>query len=338
MRADTIHPRRQALTTFLQRLLGGTIAAVATLTATGAAMAQAYPSKPVKIVVPYTPGGTNDLVARILAQKLQEQMGQTVIVDNKPGASGNTGIDGVARSAADGYTVGLITTGHSIHPSLYPKLPYSLKTDLAPVVELTSGPMLVMVNPGTPYKTVKDLVTAAKAKPGAINYGSAGNGSTTHLSTELLGTMAGVKFNHIPYNGSAPAMTDAMAGNVDLVMDLIYSALPNVKSGRLRAIAISGAQRSPVMPEVPTVAESGVPGFEAYVWNGLVVPAGTPKDVVARLNAEVKKAMATPEIKERITAQGFAVTTGTPEEFGKVIADDMDRWAKVVKASGAKID
>jgi tripartite-type tricarboxylate transporter receptor subunit TctC len=326
--------RRGLITQVLSACLGLGLG----LSVCGAAQAQAFPSKPIKIVVPYPPGGANDIVARLLAQKLQDQLGQTVVVENKAGASGNTGADVVAKGQADGYTLILVTTGHSIAPSLYAKLPYDIRTDLTPVSTLISGPMLVLTNPNGPLKTVADLLGAAKAKPGALNYGSAGNGSTTHLAAELIAHTAGVKFNHVPYKGSAPAMVDVMAGNAELVIDLMLSSVPHVKAGKLRAIAITSAQRDPSLPEVPTLAEAGLPGLEMSVWNGLMVPAATPKDVVAKLNAEIRKAMGTPEMKERINGQGFAVLTGSPEQFSGLLRSEMDRWAKAVKASGAKID
>ncbi|NUA26679.1 tripartite tricarboxylate transporter substrate binding protein [Cupriavidus basilensis] len=321
-----------------KRWLAAAVAATAALTMPALTLAQAFPAKPVKIVVPYPPGGTNDIVVRLLAQKLGDSMGQPFVVENKPGASGNLGAEQVARAAPDGYTLLLVTTGHSIHPSLYKNLRYSIKTDLTPVSELTRGPMLVMVTPSLPYKTVQDVIAAAKAKPGSINFGSAGNGSSTHLATELLSSMAGVKMTHIPYSGSAPAMADVMAGNAQLVMDLMFSALPQVNGGKLRAIAITGAKRSPLLPNVPTVAESGVPGFETLAWNGLMAPASTPKPIIDKLNAEIHKALDAPEMKERLRAQGFEPSPGTPEQFGALIRSEIDRWAKVVKTSGAKVE
>ncbi len=314
------------------------LAAFGCLVASGAARADVYPSRSVKIVVPYTPGGTNDIVARLVAQKLTEGLGQPVIVENKPGASGNLGAEQVARAPADGYTLILVTTGHAIAPSLYKNLRYSIQNDLAPVSELTSGPLLVMVNPSSPYKTIGDVVAAAKARPGTINFGSAGNGSSTHLATELLASTAGVKMTHIPYTGSMPAMQDVMADNAQLVMDLMLSAAPQVAGGRLRAIAITSAKRSPQLPDVPTVAESGMPGFEVGVWNGLMAPAGTPRPIVDRLNAEIRKALADPELKKRFEAQGFEAVWTPPEKFGALIGSEIGRWAKVVQLSGAKVE
>jgi tripartite-type tricarboxylate transporter receptor subunit TctC len=302
------------------------------------ALAQSYPAKPVRIVVPYPPGGPNDIVARTVGQKLSEQLGQPVIVDNKPGASGNIGAESVAKSPADGYTLLLLTTGHTINPSLYPKLGYDLEKDLAPVTQLTAGPMVVIVNPSLPAKNIKELISLAKAKPGSLNFGSAGNGSSTHLAPELFSSMAGIKMNHIPYKGSAPALTDLMAGQIQVAFDFMISAMPHVKSGKIKALAVTSATRSPVAPDLPTVAESGVPGFEVIGWNGLVAPARTPKEIIAKLNAELKKALDQPDTKERFAAQGFSATWTTPEKFGAYIESEHAKWAKVVKDSGAKID
>jgi tripartite-type tricarboxylate transporter receptor subunit TctC len=305
---------------------------------TGTAVAQSYPRQPITIVVPYPPGGTNDIVARLLGKKLSEQLGQPFIIENKAGASGTMGANSVVRAPADGYTLLVITTGHTIHPALYPQLPYDIKSSLQPISKLTSGPMLVMVNPQLPVKNLADLIALAKAKPGELNYGSAGNGSTTHLTTELIGSMAGIKMNHIPYKGSAPAMTDVIGGNAQVVLDLVFSSIQHVKTGKLKALAITSANRSPILPNVPTVAESGLPGFEATVWNGLVAPPGTPKEIVAKLNAEIKKAMADPKLVEQLRSQGFEPDWSTPEQFGALIASEVSRWGKVVKATGAKAD
>jgi tripartite-type tricarboxylate transporter receptor subunit TctC len=322
----------------LNRLIAGMVAGLVALSFAGLAAAQNYPNKAVTIVVPYPPGGTNDIVARLVGKKLSEQTGQPVIVENRAGASGTTGAASVARAPADGYTILLITTGHTIHPALYKKLPYGLNTDLIPVTELSRGPMLVMVNPQLPVKNLQDLVALAKSKPGELNYGSAGNGSSTHLATELISSLAGVKMNHIPYKGSAPAMMDVIGGNSQVVLDLMFSSAPHVKSGKLKAIAITGAARSPIFPDVPTVAESGFPGFEATVWNGLMAPAGTPKEVVAKLNAELKKALADPGINEQLHAQGFVTSWSTPEQFGGLIKSEVSRWGKVAKAANIKMD
>lgn len=319
--------------------VGACLSLLALSLAPAAALAQsAYPSKTVKIIVPYPPGGTNDSVARVLAQRLGDRLGQPFIVENKPGASGNLGAESVARSPADGYTLILVTMGHTIHPSLYKNLRYDIRTDLAPVTSLTSGPALLMVNPNLGINNLKDLIARAKAKPSEINFTSAGNGSSTHLATEYLSSQAGIKMTHIPFNGSAPAMMDVIAGNSQVVMDLMFSATPQVKGGKLKAIAQTGSTRSATMPDVPTVAESGLPGFEVAIWNGLMAPAGTPKDVISKLNTEIKRELESADFKERLAAQGYEPAWSTPEQFGQRIASDIDRWAKVVKTSGAKAE
>jgi tripartite-type tricarboxylate transporter receptor subunit TctC len=303
----------------------------------GTAWADAsYPNHTVKIVVPYPPGGTNDTVARLLAQRLSDKLGQPFIVENRAGASGNIGADAVARAPADGYTLLVVTMGHTIHPSLYKNLRYDIRKDLAPVTSLTTGPALLMVNPNIGVNNLKDLIARAKADPGGLNFASAGNGSSTHLGTEYLSEEAGIKMTHIPFNGSAPAMMDVIAGNTQVVMDMMFSASPQVQSGKLKAIAQTGLKRSPAMPDVPTVAESGLPGFEVSVWNGLMAPAGTPADVIAKLNTEIKQVIESPDFKQRLATQGYEPIWSTPEQFGQRISSDIDRWAKVVESSGAK--
>ena len=298
----------------------------------------AYPTKPVKLVVPYPPGGPTDIVARLVAQKLSEQMGQPFIIDNRPGAGANTGAELVARSAPDGYTLVVATTAHAINPSLFKNLGYSLSKDFVPVSLLTSGPLVIVANPALPVKNITELIALAKSKPGELNFASSGNGQSTHLSAELFASMAGVKMNHIPYKGSAPALTDTMGGQTHLMFDTMLSAMPHVKGGKLKALAVTSASRSPVAPDVPTVAESGLPGYEAIAWNGLLAPAGTPPEVVARLNAELKKALASPDVKDKFEAQGFAASWTTPTDFGRFLTVEVDKWAKVVKVSGATVD
>lgn len=321
-----------------RHLLTAVLAAVAAWTMSGPASAQTFPSKPIRIVVPYTPGGPTDIPARLVGQKLSELLGQPVIIDNKPGAGGNIGADAVAKAPADGYTLLLVTTGHAINPGLYPKLAYDLTKDLAPVSQLTSSPMVVTVFPGLGVNSIKELIALAKAKPDGLNFGSAGNGSSTHLAPELFSMMAGIKMNHIPYKGSAPALADVMAGNAQVAFDFMTSAMPHVRSGKLKGLATTGATRSPAAPDLPTVAEAGVPGFEVVGWNGVMAPAGTPPDVVAKLNAAIKQALASPEVAERLTGLGANVVWNTPADFGAFIRAEVAKWGKVVKASGAKID
>ena len=319
----------------------GAFGAALCLAAASPAHAEAYPTKPVKLVVPYPPGGPTDIVARVVAQKLSEQTGQQFIVDNRPGAGGNTGAELVARSAPDGYTLLIATTAHAINPSLFKNLGYRLTKDLAPVSLLTSGPLVIVANPALPAKNVAELVALAKTKPGQLNFASSGNGQSTHLAAELFASMAGVKMTHIPYKGSAPALTDVMGGQAQLMFDTMLSSMPHVKGGKLKALAVTSAQRSPAAPDVPTVAESGVPGlqgYEAIAWNGLLAPAGTPPEVVARLNAELKKALTLPEVKDKFAAQGFAAAWNTPEAFGGFMNTEVEKWAQVVKVSGATVD
>jgi tripartite-type tricarboxylate transporter receptor subunit TctC len=302
------------------------------------AQAQAYPTKPVKLVVPYPPGGPTDIVARLVAQKLSDAMGQQFIIDNRPGAGGNPGAELVARSPADGYTLVVATTAHAINPSLFKNLGYSLSKDFAPVSQLTSGPLVIVANPSLPANNVAELIALAKSKPGELNFASSGNGQSTHLSAELFAAMAGVKMKHIPYKGSAPALTDTMGGQTHLMFDTMLSAMPHVKGGKLKALAVTSAARSPVAPDVPTVAESGLPGYEAIAWNGLLAPTGTPPEVLSRLSAELKKVLAAPDVKEKFEAQGFAASWNSPEDFGRFMNAEVDKWAKVVKTSGAKVD
>ena len=303
-----------------------------------AAFAQGYPAKPVKVVVPYPPGGPTDIVARVVSQKLTEQTGQQFLVENRPGAGGNIGAEAVAKSPADGYTLLVATTAHAINPSLFKSLSYQLLKDLVPVSQLTSGPLVIVVNPALPAKSVAELIALAKAKPGTLNFASSGNGQSTHLSAELFNSMAGVKMNHVPYKGSAPALTDVMGGQAALMFDTMLSAMPHVKSGKLKALAVTSAKRSPAAPDLPTVAESGLPGYEAIAWNNLLAPAGTPKDVIAKLSAELKKVLDQPDVKERFGAQGFAAAWTTPETSTAFMQSEVEKWAKVVKASGATMD
>ena len=303
-----------------------------------AAQAQAYPGKTVKLVVPYPPGGPTDIVARVIGQKLFEQTGQQFIVDNRAGAGGNIGAEAVARSPADGYTLLIATTAHAINMSLFKKLGYDTLKDFAPVSLLTYGPLVIVTHPSLPVQNVRELIALAKAKPDSINFASSGNGQSTHLSGELFNTMAGVKMTHIPYKGSAPALTDVMGGQASLMFDTMLSAMPFVKAGKLKALAVTSATRSPAAPDLPTVAESGIPGFETFAWNGVLVPLGTPKEVVARLSAELKRAMEAPEVKEKFSAQGFAAAWNTPEAFGTFLQAEVDKWSMVVKASGTTVD
>lgn len=307
--------------------------------ATSVACAQGYPSKPVRMVVPFPPGGTTDILARAVGQKLSEAWNQQVIIDNRPGAGGNIGTDIVAKAPADGYTLLMGTVGtQAINASLYAKLPYDPVKDFAPVTLVASVPNVLVVNATIPAKSVKELIALAKAKPGQLTFASSGNGTSIHLSGELFKTMTGTFMLHIPYKGSAPALTDLMGGQTNMMFDNLPSSMPHIKSGMLRALAVTSAKRSPALPDVPTIAEAGVPGYEASSWFGVLAPAGTPKEIVARLNADIVKVLAAPDIKERLSAQGADPVGNTPEQFAAYIRTEQIKWAKVVKDSGAKIE
>jgi tripartite-type tricarboxylate transporter receptor subunit TctC len=314
--------------------LGALFACIATV-----ASAQGYPTRTIRLVVPFPAGGTTDILAREVAQKLTEVLGQAVVVDNRPGAAGNIGSDLVAKSAPDGYTLLMGTVGtHAINPSLYSKMPYDHVKDFAPVVLVAGVPNVLVVNPALPVNSVSDLIKLAKDKPGQINFASSGSGTSIHLSGELFKTMAGVDMTHVPYKGSSPALTDLIGGQVQIMFDNLPSALPQIKGGRLRAIAVTSLKRAPVLPDIPTINESGLPGFEASSWFGVLAPAGTPAAVVARINTEVNKWLQSADAREKLLGQGAEAAGGSPERFANHIRAESEKWAKVVKASGAKVD
>ncbi len=298
-----------------------------------------YPNKPVRLVVPFPAGGTTDILARAAAQKLSETWGQQVIVDNRPGAGGNIGAELVAKAAPDGYTLLMGTVGtHAINSSLYAKMPYDHVKDFAPVILVAGVPNVLVVNPDLPIKTVAELIAYAKANPGKLNFASSGSGTSIHLSGELFKVMAGVQMTHVPYKGSAPALTDLIGGQVQLMFDNLPSSLPQIKGGKLRAVAVTSTARAAALPDVPTVAESGLPGFEASSWFGILAPAGTSKEIIAKINADVQKWLASPDAKDKLLGQGAIAAGGTPEDFAKHIQAETAKWAKVVKESGAKVD
>jgi len=316
---------------------------VAGLASVGLSMPSAsaadYPTKPIRLVVPFPPGGTTDILARAVAQKLSETWNQQVIVDNRPGAGGNIGSDLVAKAAPDGYTLVMGTVGtHAINPNLYAKMPYDHVKDFAPVILVAGVPNVLVVNPSLPVHSVKELIDYAKANPGKLNFASSGNGTSIHLSGELFKTMAGVQMTHVPYKGSSPALADLMGGQVQLMFDNLPSSLGLIKGGKLRAIAVTSATRAAALPDVPTIAESGLPGFEASSWFGVLAPAATPHEIVAKLNGTIALWLATPEAKEKLLAQGAIAAGGSPEDFARHIDRETAKWAKVVKASGAHID
>ena len=304
-----------------------------------AAFGQAFPSKPIRIICPFPPAGAVDIASRATANELQKLLGQPVTVENRPGAGGNLGGEQAAKSAPDGYTLFMNTSGiHAINPVLYSKMGFDPAKDLAPVVPLVALNNVLVANPGFKVSSVKDLIAQAKAAPGKITYASSGSGTSIHMSGELFKHMTGVDMLHIPYKGSAPAVTDLIGGQVNVMFDNIPSSLPHIKSGKLRGIATTGSKRDPKLPELPTIAESGVPGYEAGVWFGLSVPAATPKDIVAKLNAEGQKAARAPEFVKRMEDLGYLIIPGTAEHMGEMLKAEVARWTPVVKASGAKAD
>jgi tripartite-type tricarboxylate transporter receptor subunit TctC len=301
--------------------------------------ADTYPSKPIRLIVPYPPGSGTDIVARLLGQKLTESWGQPIIVDNRPGAGAIIGTEAAAKAPADGYTLLMGDVGPlTINPALYAKLPYDPAKDFAPVSEVAFLPFLLVVHPSVKANSIQELVALAKAKPGELNYASVGNGSAVHLATELFKTEAGVDIVHVPYKGSAPALADLIGGQVSMMFVNVLSALPYVKSGQLRALAIATPRRSSALPDLPTVAEANLPGFVAGAWFGILVPAGTPPEVVDKLSAEIVRILHLPDIVERLAGQGAEAIGDTPEQFAGHIRQETAKWAKVVKASGAHID
>ena len=313
---------------------------VAALTLPFAAPAQSpYPFKPVRILCPFPPGGGVDITARAIAHELAGLLGQPFTVENNPGAGGNIGAAEAARAAPDGYTLFLtISSIHSISPLVYAKLPFDPNRDFAYVAPLVSFSNVLVVNPSASARSVQELIAQAKSQPGRLTFASSGNGTTVHLVGELFKTMAGIDIVHVPYKGSAPALTDLLGGNVTMMFDTIPSAVSQIKSGKLRALGVTGAKRSPLFPEVPTIAESGLPGFDAGAWYGLVAPAATPKDIVARLNTEALRGANGKEFRDRMEPLGFEILSGSPERMAEMLKADLARWAPVVKASGAKVE
>ena len=301
--------------------------------------AQSYPSKPIRLIIPFPPGGSTDILGRSLAQKLSEAWGQQVLVDNRGGAGGTIGADLAAKAPADGYT---LLMGHigtlAVNVSLYPKLSYDPVRDFAPVSMVALVPNVLVVHPALPVKNVTELIAYAKANPGKLNYSSGGNGSAAHLAVEYFKLQTKTEIVHVPYKGTGPSVTDLIAGQVSMTMTGAPAVMPHVQSGRLRALGVSSPQRIPALAQIPTVAESGVPGFDATQWYGVVAPAGTPKDVVAKLNAEIRKIMQSKEMLDRLNTEGAISAAGTPEQFDAYIKSEIARWGAVVKAAGMKAD
>jgi len=301
------------------------------------ALAQAYPGKPVKIIAPFAPGGGTDFIARLIAQKLTEKLGAQVIVENKPGAGGNLGAEQAVKSPADGYTLLLVAGSYTVNPSLY-KLSFDPVNDITPIIQLSQGPFIITVNPSVPAKTLKELMDLAKKQPDKLSYASAGSGSITHLASAMFVDMTKLQIVHIPYKGTGPALTDTIAGNTQVLFGSPASAISHIKSGRLRALAVTTTKRIAAAPDVPTVAEAGVPGYEVVLWHGLVGPKGLPKAVVDRINSETNQILKVKEMDSLLANDGVSAAGGTPEQFAATIKSDIARWGKVVKDAGVKVD
>jgi tripartite-type tricarboxylate transporter receptor subunit TctC len=310
---------------------------VAGLLLAGAAAAQSYPTRPVRIVIPLSPGGTTDIPGRLIAPKLSEVLGENFFIENKPGAGGTIGADYVAKSRPDGYTLLLTATPHVITGNLYKSLPYRTLEDFSPVIRIASGPYVLVVHPSLGVSSIRELIASAKKNPGKIDYASSGNGSAQHLVGALFTHMAGIELTHVPYKGSGPAQNDLVAGVVKVGFVGTPIAIPHVKNGRLKALGVTTAKRSPQMPDVPTLAEAGVPGYEALIWVGLLAPAGTPHDIVARLNTEIAKLLGNPDLQKQLSASGVDATPTTPEGFGAYLKSEFEKWGKVVRDSGATV-
>ena len=318
----------------MKRILAYMVLTLGALAA-GMAQGQQYPSKPVRIIVPFTPGGGSDFIGRFIAQKLSERLGQQFIVDNRPGAAGNLGAELAVKAAPDGYTLLLIAGSYTVNPSLY-KLAYDPVNDITPIIQLSQGPFIVAAHPSLPVKTLKDLIDLAKKQPDKLSYASAGQGSITHLASELFLDMAKIKIVHIPYKGTGPALNDTIAGNVQLIFGSVATSLQYIKSGRLRGLAVTTSKRIPAAPDLPTAAEAGVPGYEVILWHGLVGPKGLPKAIVERINSEATQILKSKAMEELLAADGVSPAGGAPEKFQSTIKNDIEHWHKVVQQAGIK--
>ncbi len=321
----------------VRRLLASLIAC-AGLAATSSTLAQAWPDKPIKFVMSAPAGSSIDVLGRTIGDKLKDRLGQPVIVENKPAAGGTVATSEVAKSAPDGYTMLLAFNGPLSITPLLQKVPYDVQKDLAPVVITSSQPNVLAVTAALPVKTVQELVAYAKANPGKLNFASVGNGSSSHFNAELLKSMAGIDIVHIPFNGSPPAVTATIQNETQMIFAVMQPLQPQIQAGKLRALAVTSAKRFPLLPDLPTIAESGYPGFEALAWNGVLVPAGTPKPIVQRLNAEINAVLKDRDVVQKMNALGFDLVGGTPEEFGALIKAESEKWVPVIKKAGVKVD
>ena len=320
------------------RLLLAALGLITAAPAASTASAQPYPSRPIRFIVPFAPGGGNDVIARFIGSRLAEAWGQQIVVDNRAGAGGNIAGEIVARSSPDGYTIFMFNSANAIAPNLYQGLAYDPVRDFQPVVLIAISPFALVVHPSTPAHSVRDLIALAKARPGTLTYASGGNGSATHLAADQFKQMAGIDMIHVPYKGAGPAFVDLVAGQVTMYFSSIPPALPHIKSGRVRALGLSSEKRSSLLPDLPTIAESGVKGYESEVSYGIVVPARTSADIVRKLNAEVVRILAEGDARSRLVSQGADVAAGTPQDYARYMRAEIAKWAKVIRASGAKVD
>jgi tripartite-type tricarboxylate transporter receptor subunit TctC len=318
-------------------LLAG-LAGAGTLAAAGPGRAAAWPTRPISLVVPYPPGGSTDITARLVGDRLGQLLGQSLVIDNRSGAGGNIGMELVARAAPDGYTLGLATTAHAINMTLFRQLNYDTLKSFEPVALLTENPLLLVVPTASPARSVTELIANAKAKPGALSFATSGVGQSTHMAAELFASMAGIKLTHVPYRGSAPAIADVMAGQVDLMFDTTQSVLPHAEAGRVRILGITSAERLPLVKDVPTIAEAGLPGYVAIAWNGLMAPKGTPREIVERLHAETVKAMQEPAMTARFASLGATSQPLSRDAYAEFVKAEVDKWGAIVRQSGATLD
>jgi tripartite-type tricarboxylate transporter receptor subunit TctC len=314
------------------------LAAACAALAPATTLAQKFPDKPVRFIVPFPPGGGNDILARALAPKMGEFLGQPVVIDNRAGAGGNIGTDLAAKAPPDGYTILIASNQVTINPWLYSKLPFDIEKDFAAIAQIASVPMVLAVHPSVPANSVKEFIALAKAGPGKLNHSTPGNGTPQHIAFEVFNHAAGVKVTHVPYKGTGPAIADLIGGQVQSAIGTMASLEQHVKAGKLRALGVTTPRRSATMPAVPTIAEAGLPGFEVPLWYSILAPAGTPKDIVARLSAEIARALAVPETRERLTAQGFDVSYLNPDQMGELMKQDIARWQKSIREIGLKLD
>ncbi len=320
-------------------MLGALVASLLSLWAAPAMAQASYPNKPVKLIVPFPPGGGNDVIGRVIAQKLTDRWGQNVVVENRAGANGIVGLQALMQSPADGYTLAVGAAGPlAVNPSLYARLPYDPLKDFTPITNLVNFPLLLVTHPSVAAKNTRELVALAKSKPGQLSYASPGSGNSGHLAGELFNSMAGVKTVHIPYKGQGPALTDLVAGQVQMLYSSIPSVIQQVRNGQLRAIAVGSAQRLPSLPDIPTLSESGVPGYEAYSWVGLVAPANTPADIVKKIHRDVSEILKDKEVADKLNQQGALPVGDTPEEFAVYIKNEIAKWGKVVREANIKVD